>query len=110
MQVYCPPGCAMATAWQLCLAGDALSGCLTFNHILLNPTKTLFIWLGSHRRLARVDWCLKPFLILSSVTLSVTLGSSLTKNLTNAHSNHLTVVATISFACCTLFLVPYLLM
>src|SRR6218665_579818 len=43
---------------QLCLAMDSLSGCLSSNRLLLNPTKTQFIWLGSRRRLVNVDQCL----------------------------------------------------
>ena len=43
---------------QLCLAMDSLSGCLASNRLLLNPTKTQFIWLGSRRRLVNVDQCL----------------------------------------------------
>ena len=36
----------------------SLSGCLASNRLLLNPTKTQFIWLGCHRRLTNVDRCL----------------------------------------------------
>src|SRR6218665_394588 len=43
---------------QLCLAMNSLSGCLASNRLLLNPTKTQFICLGSRRRLANVDRCL----------------------------------------------------
>src|SRR6218665_1148479 len=44
-------------------------------------------------------WSLKPFLTLSSVIMSVTLGSSLTKNLTFQRTLiNLPVVATINFA------------
>src|SRR6218665_2275629 len=62
-------------------------------------------WLGSHRRLANVDRrSLKPFLTLSSVALSVILGSSLTKNLTFQYILiNLPVVATINFTSCVLF-------
>ena len=49
---------AVTTVRKLCLAMDALSGCLASNPLLLNPTKTQFIWLGSRRRLANVDRCL----------------------------------------------------
>lgn len=93
MQVYCPPACAMATAWQLCLAGDALSGCLTFNHILLNPTKTQFIWLGSRRRLASVDRCLvaETFSHLVFCDTVHDLGILFDQELNFlAHINHLT--------------------
>src|SRR6218665_1037656 len=58
MSTHCPPDCAVAMVRQLCLAMDSLSGCLASNRILLNPTKTQFIWVGSRRRLANVDRCL----------------------------------------------------
>jgi len=45
----CP--CAVATVRRLCLALDAISGCLAFS----NPNKTQFICLGGRRRLASVD-------------------------------------------------------
>src|SRR6218665_3188124 len=51
-----PPDCAVTTVSQLCLAVDALSGCQASNRLLLNPTKTQFIWLGSRRRLANVEF------------------------------------------------------
>src|SRR6218665_65858 len=54
-------------------------------------------------------WSLKPFLTLC-VIMSVTLGSSLTKNLTFQRTLiHLPVVATINFASCVLFPVAYLM-
>src|SRR6218665_4062455 len=56
-------------------------------------------------------WSLKPFLTQSSMIMSVTLGSSLIKNLTFQHTLiNLPVVATINFASCVLFPVPYLMM
>src|SRR6218665_1823357 len=60
VQAYtrCTPDCAVTMVRQLCLAMDFLSGCLASNRLLLNPTKTQFIWLGSLRRLANVDRCL----------------------------------------------------
>src|SRR6218665_327406 len=55
-------------------------------------------------------WSLKRFLTLSSVIMSVTLGSSLTKNLTFQHTLiNLRKVAIINFASCVLFLVPNLI-
>src|SRR6218665_306059 len=54
---------------------------------------------------------MKPFLIVSSVILFMTLGSSLTKNLTFQYTLiNLHVVAIINFASCVLFPVPYLMM
>jgi len=48
---------------------------------------------------------------MSSVIMSVTLGSSLTMNLTFQRTLiNLPVVATINFASCVLFPVPYLMM
>src|SRR6218665_3763384 len=56
-------------------------------------------------------WSLKPFLALFSVIMSVTLGSSLTKNLIFQHTLiNFPIVATINFASCVLFPVPYLMM
>src|SRR6218665_1408391 len=55
---HCPPDCAVTMVRQLCLAMVSLSGCLASNRLLLNPTKTQFIWLRSRRRLANVDRCL----------------------------------------------------
>src|SRR6218665_2504690 len=55
---HCPPDCAVTMVRQLCLAMDSLSGCLASNRLLLNPTKTQFIWLGNRRRLANIDRCL----------------------------------------------------
>src|SRR6218665_1881183 len=98
---------------QLCLAMDSLSGCLASNRLLLNPTKThLFGWVVvDDWRMLTDAWSLKPFLTLSSVIMSVTLGSSLTKNLTFQRTLiNLPVVATINFASCVLFPVPYLMM
>src|SRR6218665_2057603 len=69
---HCPPDCAVTMVRQLCLAMDSLSGCLDPNRLLLNPTKTQFIWLGSRRRMLTNAWSLKPFLTLSSVIMSVT--------------------------------------
>ena len=39
----------------MCHAIDALSGWMASNRLLLNPSKTQFIWLGGHRQLAGVD-------------------------------------------------------
>src|SRR6218665_3069367 len=85
------------------LATDSFSTLLKLN---------LFCWVvvGDWRMLTDA-WSLKPSLILSSVTLSVTLGSSLTKNLAfQCTLINLPVVATINFASCVLFPVPYLMM
>ena len=66
----------------------------------------------SYERLTAIlDSILLLELTMSSVILSVTLGSSLTKNLTFQYTLiNLPVVATINFASCVLFLVPYLMM
>src|SRR6218665_1068106 len=55
---HCPPDCAVTMVRQLSIAMDSLSGCVVSNRLLLNPTETQFIWLGSRRRLANVDRCL----------------------------------------------------
>src|SRR6218665_374784 len=99
---------------QLCLAMDSLSGCLASNRLLLNPILklNLFGWvIVDDWRILTDAWSLKPFHALSSVIMFVTLRSSLTKNLTFQRTLiNLPVVATINFASCVLFLVPYLMM
>src|SRR6218665_1662249 len=94
---------------QLCLAMDSLSGCLASNRLLLNPTKTQFIWLGSRRRLANVDRCLVaetfPHLVFCDNVRD--LGIILDQELNfSAHINQLTI----NFTSCVLFPVPYLMM
>src|SRR6218665_469663 len=85
---------------QLYLAMDSLSGCLN-----------LFGWVVvDDWRMLTDAWSLKPFLTLSSVIMSETLGSSLTKNLTFQRTLiNLPIVASINFASCVLFPVPYLM-
>ena len=46
---------AVASVGLMCRAIDALSGWMASNRLLLNPSKTQFIWLGSRRQLAGVD-------------------------------------------------------
>jgi len=48
--------------------------------------------------------------ISSSVTLSVTLGSSLTKNVTFQHTSINFLIVATYFASCVQFLVPHLIM
>src|SRR6218665_3547754 len=55
--IHCPKFLLSGMVHQLCLAMDSLSGCLASNRLLLNRTKTQFIWLGSRRRLANIDRC-----------------------------------------------------
>ena len=53
-------------------------------------------------------WWLKPFLILSYATLSMTLTQSLTKHLAFQHTLIVLSVIAISFASCELLFFPYL--
>src|SRR6218665_2633127 len=57
MQAYthCTSDQAVAAVAQMCLAMDALSAWLASNRLLLNASKTQFIWLAGGRRLAGVD-------------------------------------------------------
>ena len=52
---YFISGQAVAAVAQMCLAMDALSAWLASNRLLLNASKTQFIWLGGGRRLVGVD-------------------------------------------------------
>src|SRR6218665_3198424 len=52
---HCTSDQAVAAVAQMCLAIDALSAWLASNRLLLNASKTQFIWLGGGRRLAGVD-------------------------------------------------------
>src|SRR6218665_1157395 len=45
----------LAAVAQMCLAMDALSAWLASNRLLLNASKTQFIWLGGGKRLAGVN-------------------------------------------------------
>src|SRR5688572_11687420 len=53
--VHCRAADAVASVGLMCRAIDALSGWMASNRLLLNPSKTQFIWLGSRRQLAGVD-------------------------------------------------------
>src|SRR6218665_1208002 len=46
---------AVASVGLMCSAIDALSKWMASNRLLLNPSKTQFIWLGGRRQLAKVD-------------------------------------------------------
>src|SRR5688572_21820988 len=54
---HCTSDSALTVVQQMCLAMDILSDWLASNRLLLNTTKTQFIWLGGRRRLAGVDRC-----------------------------------------------------
>ena len=53
--VHCRAADAVASVGRMCHAIDALSGWMASNRLLLNPSKTQFIWLGGRRQLAGVD-------------------------------------------------------
>jgi len=97
---------------QMCRAMDALSGWLASNRLLLNTSKTQFIWLGGRRRLAGVDQNLiaesfPHVVFLDSVRdLGTILDQELSFPLTLIS---LPVAVVISFASCGLFLAPYLM-
>ena len=53
--VHCRAVDAVASVGLMCRAIDALSDWMASNRLLLNPSKTQFIWLGGRRQLAGVD-------------------------------------------------------
>jgi Reverse transcriptase (RNA-dependent DNA polymerase) len=53
--VHCFAGNAADSVLLMCRAMDALSAWLASNRLLLNSSKTQFIWLGGGRQLAKVD-------------------------------------------------------
>src|SRR6218665_3217670 len=52
---HCTSDQAVAAVAHMCFAMDALSAWLASNRLLLNASKTQFIWLGGGRRLVGVD-------------------------------------------------------
>src|SRR6218665_2182715 len=67
----------------MCSAIDALSKWMASNRLLLNPSKTQFIWLGGRRQLAKVDLPMLadtfPHVVLSTTVrdLGLTLDQEL---------------------------------
>src|SRR6218665_1109214 len=53
--IHCNAADAVASVGLMCSAIDALSSWMASNRLLLNPSKTQFIWLGGRRQLAKVD-------------------------------------------------------
>src|SRR6218665_65741 len=53
--IHCNAADAVASVGLMCSAIDALSKWMASKRLLLNPSKTQFIWLGGHRQLAKVD-------------------------------------------------------
>ena len=47
-----PPPVSVVAVDRICQAMDAVSACLVCNRLLLNTSKTQFIWLGGGWRLA----------------------------------------------------------
>ena len=54
---HCHPDHALTVVQQMCHAMDKLASWLASNRLLLNASKTQFIWLGGRKRLANVDRC-----------------------------------------------------
>ena len=50
--IHCNAADAVASVGLMCSAIDALSKWMASNRLLLNPSKTQFIWLGGRRQLA----------------------------------------------------------
>ena len=70
---------AVATVSQMCLTMDVLSSWMASNRLLLNPSKTQLIWLGSRRQLQGIDFP-QLTLLFPHITFSFTvrdLGLSL---------------------------------
>src|SRR6218665_2950693 len=55
MYIHCNAADAVASVGLMCSAIDALSKWMASNRLILNPSKTQFIWLGGRRQLAKVD-------------------------------------------------------
>src|SRR6218665_243008 len=53
--IHCNAADAVASVGLMCSAIEALSRWMASNRLLLNPSKTQFIWLGGRRQLAKVD-------------------------------------------------------
>src|SRR6218665_3169840 len=53
--IHCNAADTVASVGLMCSAIDALSKWMASNRLLLNPSKTQFIWLGGRRQLAKVD-------------------------------------------------------
>ena len=84
---------AVATVSQMCLTMDVLSSWMASNRLLLNPSKTQLIWLGSRRQLQGIDFP-QLTLLFPHITFSVTvrdLGLTLDSELTL--SQHVNLVA-----------------
>jgi len=54
---HCTSDQTVAVVAQMCQAMDVLSAWLASNSLLLNSSKTQFIWLGGSRRLAGIGRC-----------------------------------------------------
>ena len=53
--IHCSAAYAVVSVGLMCSAIDSLSTWMASNRLLLNPSKTQFIWLGGRRQLAKVD-------------------------------------------------------
>src|SRR6218665_979722 len=79
---HCTSDQAVAAVAQnlMCLAMDVFSAWLASNRLLLNASKTQFIWLGGSRRLAGIDRSPLPSQTLAFRIRFGTWGSFLTKS------------------------------
>ena len=84
---------AVATVRRMCLAMGALSSWMASNRLLLNPSKTQFIWLGGRRQLEGIDQ-LHLARVFPEITFSLTvrdLGVTLDQEL--SFSQHVNLVS-----------------
>ena len=68
--VHCLAADVMSSVSLMSHAIDALSSWMASNRLLLNPSKTQFIWLGTRRQLASIDLRLLAVTFLISLSLS----------------------------------------
>ena len=90
--IHCRPSDAVAPVSLMCLTVDVLSSWMASNRLLLNPSKTQFIWLSGRRQLEGIDL---PQLaqIFPEITFSLTvrdLGLTLDREL--SLSQHVNLV------------------
>src|SRR6218665_508877 len=101
--IHCNAADVMASVGLMCSAIDALSRWMASNRLLLNPSKTQFIWLGGRRQLAKVD------LHMLADTTVCDLGLTLDQEL--SFSEHVNLItATISSVSYVLLCAPFPMM
>ena len=91
--IHSHPSDSVATVQQMCLTIDVLSSWMASNRLLLNPSKTQFIWLGGRRQLNGID-LLQLTRVFPDITFSLTvrdLGLALDQEL--SLSQHVNLIS-----------------